>query len=60
MKTFSSTLTNLARQYGVHRKTLKKMLNDYPQVQLSATRRTLTPKEVEQNYDCLGKPPEFQ
>ncbi len=60
MKTLASNLTKLSRQYGISLKTFKKMLLEHPEIQLSKSRRTLSPKEVELIYVCLGKPPEFQ
>ncbi len=60
MKTYASTLTNIARQYGMHRKTLKKLLKEFPQIRLNTRRHMLTPKEVGLIYDCLGPPPDFQ
>ena len=59
MKTFANTLTTVSRQYGVSRKTLKKWLLDYPQINLKKGTRVIPPKVVDQIYDCLGKPPEF-
>jgi DNA-binding transcriptional regulator YiaG len=55
MKTTTTSQSELARQYNVNLKTLKKWLQDYPEL-LNKQNRLLTPKKVEQIYRVLGEP----
>ena len=56
MKTTTTTLSKLARDYNVHVITLKKWLADYPELKLNKSRRTLTPKQVQDIYKLIGEP----
>ncbi len=51
-----NTLTTLAHAYNVHINTLKKWIDNYPEIELNPNCRVLTPKQVEVIFDKTGKP----
>jgi len=54
MKTYSKS--QLAKKYGVSYNTFKKWLIAIPEITITASKRLLTPKEVEIIYKYLGIP----
>ena len=60
MKALMNSRTKIARQYGITLPTLNNLLVELTTITINPKRRTLTPKEVEEIYLCLGPPAEFQ
>ncbi len=54
MKTYSKS--QLAKEYGVSYNTFKKWLKVIPEITIVASKRWLTPKDVEIIYKYLGIP----
>ena len=52
-----STRTQLARLYGISPETLKKWMDDIPELSFNPRLRVLTPKQVALIYQHLGEPP---
>ena len=60
MKPLMNSRTKIARQYGITLPTLNNLLIEFTTIKINPKRRTLTPKEVEEIYVCLGPPEEYQ
>ena len=56
MKIATTSLSGLAKQYGIHITTLKKWLKNYPEIKLDRKMRLLPPKLVQLIFDRLGEP----
>lgn len=52
----SLTKLQLAKKYGVSYNTFKKWIAEIPDLKLNASRRLLTPSEIDTIYKALGNP----
>jgi hypothetical protein len=56
VKATTSSLKDLARQYSVTTRMLKKWLEPYPEINIKFKQRVLCPKQVALIYEKLGEP----
>ncbi|MES2620344.1 MAG: hypothetical protein V4615_05780 [Bacteroidota bacterium] len=56
MKAATSTFSNLATEYGVTVRTLKRWLSDYKDLNIKHGQKILTPKQVRLIFDKIGEP----
>jgi len=56
MKTKTINITTLSNMYGVCYNTMRKMLNEIPELELKKGQRILTPKQLMIIYNHFGTP----
>lgn len=56
MKTQTTLISKLARDYAVDLRTLQRWIQRYPEIQIKKGTKALTPKQVEQIISRIGEP----